>query len=215
MDLFTASDFKIFDIPGFRDRMGAIAKNVRPKLVAIGEELAPKVSEMVDRTIFPHVALHARRTVNPPDDTWMAMGSSKRGYKQDVHFKVAISRNCVRLLFEVGPEYYQKGEWALEWKREHDLVRESIEGNRKLSWFKNEHDEEPQIGLNKLSTDALRDLGVELTRRREGQLVLGRKISEKEFLGMSSASFKRAANASFKPLSPLFSLRAPRVLVAS
>src|SRR6059036_18208 len=99
MELFTSADFKIFDIAAFHERMGSILMKIRPKLTSIGETLAPKVSELVDRPLFVHVAKHARRTVNPPDDTWAAFGRDPRGYKKDVHFKVAISRHCVRFLF--------------------------------------------------------------------------------------------------------------------
>ncbi len=48
MELFTAEDFKVFDIQGFHERMAAILTRIRPKLTSIGEELAPRVSELVD-----------------------------------------------------------------------------------------------------------------------------------------------------------------------
>jgi uncharacterized protein YktB (UPF0637 family) len=54
------------------------------------------------------VARHARRTVNPPDDTWVAFAPDRRGYKKHCHFKVAVSRNAVRFLFDVGPEHADK-----------------------------------------------------------------------------------------------------------
>jgi len=43
MELFTLDDFKIFDIPGFNERMAAILTRIRPKLTSIGEDLAPKL----------------------------------------------------------------------------------------------------------------------------------------------------------------------------
>src|SRR5947207_816856 len=97
MELFTLHDFKIFDIPGFHERMAAILTRIRPKLTSIGDRLAPKVSPLVDVPLYVHVAKHARRTVNPPDDTWAAFGASPRGYKKDVHFKVAVSRSTARI----------------------------------------------------------------------------------------------------------------------
>src|SRR5947209_2843414 len=118
MELFTAEDFKVFDIQGFNDRMAAIRTRIRPKLQSIGEEVAPRASGLVDTPLHVHVAKHARRTVNPPDDTWAALGANPRGYKKDVHFKIAISRHCLRFLFEVGPEYYAKSDWARGWHRE-------------------------------------------------------------------------------------------------
>src|SRR5688572_27122353 len=108
MDLFTSEDFKVFDIPDFGNRMNAIRSAIRPKLAVIGNALVPKVAALVDHPLHVHVAKHARRTVNPPDDTWAALAQDSRGYKKDVHFKIAVSRHCVRFLFEVGPEYYEK-----------------------------------------------------------------------------------------------------------
>ena len=97
MEIFTLDDFNVFDLRGFNERMGAIMTRIRPKLTSTGEELAPKLSPLVDRPLYVHVAKHARRTVNPPDDTWAAFGANPRGYKKDVHFKVAVSRHCVWL----------------------------------------------------------------------------------------------------------------------
>lgn len=102
---FTAKDFQVFDIPDFQGRMGAIRAQIRPKLEELGKALPPGIGRLVEGEVFAHVAKHARRTVNPPEDTWVAFGPDRRGYRKEVHFKVAISRHCVRFLFEVGPEY--------------------------------------------------------------------------------------------------------------
>src|SRR5262245_51059472 len=126
MDLFTRNDFKIFDMPGFHERMAAIRSRIRPRLASIGETIAPRLSALIDHPLHVHVAKHARRTVNPPDDTWAAFGADPRGYKKDVHFKVAVSRHCVRLLFEVGPEYYAKADWVQGWNRDFDQVGRAL-----------------------------------------------------------------------------------------
>ena len=39
---------------------------------------------------FPHVAKHARRTVNPPKDSWVAFAPAKRGYKALPHFQIGL-----------------------------------------------------------------------------------------------------------------------------
>ena len=114
---FTPSDFKVFDIPGFKPRMEAIKSRIRPKLEAVGRELLPDVARIGGAPAFAHVAKHARRTVNPPDDTWVAFALDKRGYKKHCHFKVAVSRTGVRFLFEAGPEHAQKKRWLAAWKR--------------------------------------------------------------------------------------------------
>jgi len=212
MQLFTRKDFKVFEIPGFHERMGAISARVRPKLATIGEELVPKLAEVIDQPLFVHVAKHARRTVNPPDDTWVAIGAGKRGYKKDVHFKVAVSKNCVRLLFEVGPEYYDKSEWVLKWNRDIKQIGEALHAKRTLCWFKDEHDEDPATSLSKLRLEQIGSLVGELTRRKDGQLVLGRRIDQKELLQMRPEQFKRIALNTFKPVSVLFSLHDQRVI---
>ena len=48
--------------------MEAIRTRIRPKLEAIGRELLPDVTRVGGGPAFAHVAKHARRTVNPPDD---------------------------------------------------------------------------------------------------------------------------------------------------
>jgi uncharacterized protein YktB (UPF0637 family) len=213
MELFEAKDFEVFDIPGFEERMQAIAKTIRPKLEGIGEELLPLLSGIVDQELFVHVAKHARRRVNPANDTWAAIGAGKRGYKQDVHFKIAVSRHCVRLLFEVGPEYYDKTEWALKWRREIKGIVEAVGSNKQLGWFKDEHDEDPESLLKGWTPKQIKALGREVTRRREGQLVIGRRIDQQDLIKMKPAAFKRVAQNTFKPVASLFSLHDRRVLV--
>ena len=214
MDLFTSADFKIFDIAAFNERMGAIILKIRPKLTSIGETLAPKLSGLVDRPLFVHVAKHARRTVNPPDDTWAAFGADQRGYKKDVHFKVAVSRHCVRFLFEAGPEYYAKPDWAGEWARDFNAFSAALKAVKGLSWFKNEHDEEPAVALKDLAPAEIKKLGNELTRKRDGQLVLGRRVDAEEFVSLNPKQVEKIATGSFAPLAPLFDLYNTRSRVA-
>ena len=115
---FTPADFKVFEIDGFKPRMEAIRTRIRPKLEAIGKDLLPDVGRIAGNQAFAHVARHARRTVNAPDDTWVAFALDKRGYKKHCHFKVAISRGAVRFLFEAGPEHADKKRWVTAWKRD-------------------------------------------------------------------------------------------------
>ena len=105
---FTPRDFQVFALPDFARRMAAIRGIVRPKLEALGASLEPAVGRIAGSPVFAHVARHARRTVNPPDDTWVAFGPDRRGYKKAPHFKVAVSRHALRFLFELGPEYPSK-----------------------------------------------------------------------------------------------------------
>ncbi len=215
MDLFTSKDFKVFDVAGFEQRMTALRSEIQPKLAEIGEALAPGVSSLVDRPLHVHVAKHLRRTVNPPDDTWAALGADKRGYKKDVHFKIAVSRNCVRLLFELGPEYYDKVEWALKWRRDIRGITSTLRSGKKLAWFKDEHDERPEADLSGLSGTEFRGLGKEVTRRKDGHLVIGRRIDCDEIIRMQPTQFKRIALRTFRSVAGLFSMHEPRIIAAT
>src|SRR2546427_10359086 len=200
---FVAGDFKIFDVKGFKPRMTEIRSRVRPKLDAFGESLTPSVGRSVGGDVFAHVAQHARRTVNPPDDTWVAFGPDARGYKKHSHFKIAVSRSAVRFLFEVGPEHADKKRWAAAWKRNAPRLGPVLRRVKGLAWFKNEHDDEPAAILTDLPADDVARLVEELTRRRDGQLVLGRAVSAEEAARWTPRDYARAARETFHLLAPL------------
>ena len=204
---FTSSDFKIFDLTGFQPRMAAIRAQIRPKLEALGADLLPDLSRITGGETFGHVAKHARRTVNPPDDTWVAFGPDKRGYKKHCHFKVAISRRCVRFLFEAGPEYADKKKWVGAWKKNTGRLAAALRKAKGLTWFKNEHDEEPAAILADLTSEEVARLGDELTRTRDGQFVLGLLVSESDATKWGSEEYRKAAIATFEALAPLYRLR--------
>jgi uncharacterized protein YktB (UPF0637 family) len=204
---FVAGDFKVFDVKGFRARMDEIRTRVRPKLEAFGHSLAPAVARSLGSETFAHVARHARRTVNPPADTWVAFAPDPRGYKKHCHFKVAVSRNCVRFLFEVGPEHADKRRWAAAWKKSAPKLGAVLRRVKGLAWFENEHDEAPAAMLADLSADRLGELGDELTRVRDGQLVLGRAVPAAEAARWTDAQYRAAALEAFRALAPLYRLR--------
>ena len=204
---FTAADFKVFDIPGFKPRMEAIKTRIRPKLEAAGRDLLTDVARVGGGPAFVHVAKHARRTVNPPGDTWVAFAGDKRGYKKHCHFKLAVSRGAVRFLFEAGPEHADKKRWATAWKRHAPQLVPVLRRAKGLAWFKNEHDDEPAAILTDLPADDVARLVEELTRRRDGQLVLGRAVSAEEAARWKPRDYARAALDTFHLLAPLYRLK--------
>jgi uncharacterized protein YktB (UPF0637 family) len=204
---FAVADFKVFDVQGFQPRMTEIRARIRPKLEAFGHSLGPAVARATDGETFVHVAKHARRTVNPPDDTWVAFGPDARGYKKHPHFKVAVSRECVRFLFEIGPEHADKKHFAAAWRRSAGKLGPVIRRVKGLAWFKNEHDEEPAGWLADMTPEIFAGLGDELMRTRDGQLVLGRVIPVGEAARWKEAQYRTAALETFRALAPLYRLR--------
>jgi uncharacterized protein YktB (UPF0637 family) len=88
---FTPADFAVFRVEGFNERMQQIYARVRPKLVRLGDELAPALARRLHMEFFPHVARHARRTINPPPETGAAFGPSPKGYKRFGYLALCIS----------------------------------------------------------------------------------------------------------------------------
>ncbi len=203
---FTARDFQLFDLPGFAERMAAIRGDIRPKLEALGAALTPAIARVAGTELYPHVARHARRTVNPPDDTWVAFGPDRRGYKKARHFKVAVSRHCLRFLFEVGPEYPAKAEFARAWRREAPRLARALAAPPDLAWFAGEHDETPAGALAALDAGGLARLADGLLRARDGQLVLGRRVDAREAARWRGPEYERAALDAFAALSACFRL---------
>lgn len=87
---FTQDDFDTFKIAGLTERMEAIQTRIQPTFKRIGDELTDDITALVGSEMYVHIARHARRTVNPPNDTWMAFAGNKRGYKKHPHFQVGL-----------------------------------------------------------------------------------------------------------------------------
>ena len=204
---FGAADFKVFDVSGFQPRMTKIRERIRPRLEALGHSLAPAIQKTTGDETFIHVAKHMRRTVNPPDDTWVAFAADKRGYKKHPHFKVAVSRHCVRFLFEIGPEHADKKKWATAWKKNAPNIGAVLRRVKGLAWFKNEHDETPAAVLGDMTPEDLLAFADHIVRTRDGQLVLGRVVSADEAAQWTEAQYRTAALETFRALAPLYRLR--------
>src|SRR5216684_1392962 len=70
--------------------MAKLYELIRPRLIRLGNELAPELSRKLHLEFFPHVAKHMRRA-NPPDETWAAFGPSPTGYKRYGYLALCIS----------------------------------------------------------------------------------------------------------------------------
>ncbi|MCM3742702.1 DUF1054 domain-containing protein [Sporosarcina luteola] len=87
---WTIDDFNVFSIEGLEHRMHALQTQIQPKFELIGEEISTYLSSRGTGEFYPHVAKHARRTVNPPNDSWVAFAPAKRGYKALPHFQIGL-----------------------------------------------------------------------------------------------------------------------------
>lgn len=97
---FGPDDFAILTLPEFSERMAALRARLSPRLREIGEALAPQFAQAIGHPFHVHVARHARRKVNPPGDTWVALSENARGYKMLPHFQIGLFAD--RLFLRVG-----------------------------------------------------------------------------------------------------------------
>jgi uncharacterized protein YktB (UPF0637 family) len=132
---FNESDFDIFSIPDFATRMGAIRSNLRPQLLALGEELAHEVRKIAFSPIVPHAAAHMRRRTNPPPETWVAFGRSPRGYKRYVHYRVAVNEGGLRVTVHVEDDSDDKATFAAALRRDRDTLLDRLSMLENLVWY--------------------------------------------------------------------------------
>ena len=109
---FAAADFDVFEIDGLEAQMEALIWHIRPKLEELGARLSPVLALETGLEFYPHVAKHARRTVNPPKDTWVAFASNKRGYKAHPHFQIGLWGTHVFIQFAIIYEAVGKSSFA-------------------------------------------------------------------------------------------------------
>lgn len=99
--MFTKADFDIFKTEmTLEARMYAIKNIIDPKFEAFAQQALPILNED-GQTWTAHVAKHLRRTVYPPDNTWVAFAPNKRGYKMMPHFELGIWEDNVYLWLAV------------------------------------------------------------------------------------------------------------------
>lgn len=123
---FTNKDFDVFKVDGLPERMAALIAQVRPKLEELGEHYAPVLTALTGDEFFPHVAKHARRTTNPPKDTWVAFSNDKRGYKKHPHFQIGLWGDHLFVWFAIINEAVNKEEYSYILKQHIEELKKTI-----------------------------------------------------------------------------------------
>ncbi|KGX93316.1 hypothetical protein N781_12995 [Pontibacillus halophilus JSM 076056 = DSM 19796] len=198
---FTQEDFNIFHIDGLEDRMEALRSTLSPKLESIATDLAPTVSAMTGDEMFVHVAKHARRTTNPPNDTWASLASSKRGYKKLPHFQIGLWESHVFIWFAVIYESPIKDSYARVLKSQIDDIRSSLpEG---FVWSK-DHTKPDVISNDTLSDESMMALLDRLETVKKAELLCGVTIDRNDPVLQDGEAFLTYAENVLKELNTLY-----------
>ncbi len=200
---FTNEDFDVFKINGLDDRMEALKSTIRPKLEELGRHFAPTLSGLSGDEMFPHVAKHARRTKNPPNDTWVAFASNARGYKMLPHFQIGLWETHVFIWFAVIYEAPNKQEIG---KAFEDSLEKLYNEIPKDYVWSGDHTKPSAIPHNLLSKEELKSMFVRLQTVKKAEILCGFHISREEAVSMPADQFIEKADSVFRNLLPLYKM---------
>lgn len=193
------TDFDVFKIDGLEHRMQALIEKVRPKFESFGKNYATFFSSKVGDEFFPHVAKHARRSVNPPKDSWVAFAPYKRGYKAIPHFQIGLWGTHVFIILAVIYEAPDKV-----------AIAEKLLKNKKL--FKQlpqdfiisgDHMSPEAVPVD---TEELDKLLIRFRDVKKGEFLVGRHLVKEDAVKMSGEEFEAYAEETFEALLPIYQL---------
>ncbi|QED47387.1 YktB family protein [Cytobacillus dafuensis] len=200
---FTHTDFDVFKINGLDERMEALITHIRPKLEGLGHYFAPILSLETEDEIFPHVAKHARRTINPPQDTWVAFASSRRGYKMLPHFQIGLWETHVFIWFALIYEAPNKEIFGKELEANINKIYKQTPKN--FVWSVDHTKPEASVHGN-LSKEELRSMFVRLQKVKKAEILCGLHLSKEDAILMTPENFLEQAESVFKTLLTLYKL---------
>ena len=202
---FNASDFAVFSIPDFPSRMATLRAQITPKLRDLGEELLPAISKATGSVMHPHVALHIRRTTNPPEETWVAFSPEKKSYKPFVHFRAGISAGKIRVTVFVEDYADEKEVFAKNLRsNSEDLTRYFTRHKEILGYSLLDDEGRPLFGAL-LDSNKLRFLSDRLLYIKSMHAIFGIAIPEKRALAYGSGITAQIVKAA-KALKPVYEL---------
>lgn len=200
---FTNTDFEVFKIDGFEERMDALKENIRPKLEALGHHFAPTLSSLTGTEMYAHVAKHARRTVNPPKDTWVAFASNSRGYKMLPHFQIGLWETHVFVWFAVIYEAPNKAEFGKTLEKKINTIYKDTP--KEFVWS-GDHTK-PDVLLHKdLKKEDLKALFERLQTVKKAEILCGYQFPKEEVVEMSADDFIEKVDQVFNQLLPLYKM---------
>lgn len=206
---FAPIDFDGFLLPGLDERMSFIKTGPRPKLIALGQELAPALAELAGHTLYPTVALHARRKVNPPNDTWVAWSANRRGYKMLPHFQVGLWHTHAFIQAGVIYEAAGRAQFAANLLANWPALQGALPGH--FRWLEDYARPEGILHADMTLADVER-IAARLTTRREADCMVGLSVPSTAVV-VAGESFADLALSTMRTLMPIYRLAmAPAVL---
>ncbi|GEQ33931.1 DUF1054 family protein [Marinilactibacillus psychrotolerans] len=98
---YKKEDFEIFQLKQLEERMEAIRERIQPIFQEFGDTYSRIVEEKTGYKTHFHIAQHRRRTTNPPESTWSAIGGDSRGYKKYPHIQMGINEEHIFIFVSI------------------------------------------------------------------------------------------------------------------
>ncbi len=197
---FTQKDFQTFEIDGLDARMEAIKERIQPKFSMIGSALAEDVAAFSGSEMHLHIAKHARRTKNPPKDTWLAIAHDKRGYKKHPHFQLGLFDDHLFLWLAHIYEMPGKEKAAKTFLEHSDDILSAVPDSYLISRDHMKKDDLPFTEENLTSTlERFRDV-------KKGEFLLGRKLYADDPMLKDGDKVYRFAKETYETLMPVYKM---------
>ncbi|WP_414052785.1 YktB family protein [Macrococcus animalis] len=197
---FTNKDFDVFKVEGLASRMEVLIETTRPKLENLGDHFSKYLSEQTDETFYPHVAKHLRRKTNPPNDTWVAFSTNKRGYKMLPHFQIGLFGSHAFVLFGIIYESPDKERMASKWKKQIKTIQ-SLDNDYIIKGDHMKEDYDFIKNIQKKDIDAYINRLVDV---KKGELMFGKVFYPGDDALKSDKSFIQAIEKTYFDLLPLY-----------
>ncbi len=200
---FNNQDFEVFHIQGLEPRMDKLKQTISPKLEEIGKFFTPHLSTLLQEEIYVHVAKHARRTTNPPTDTWVAWSTSKRGYKPHPHFQVGLWSTHLFVWFALIYEAPNKRQFAEQLEKHIDEVFDKIPTH--FVWSI-DHTKPVVIPHEELNKEQLLNMIDKLKKVKKAEILCGIKIDRNDPILENKEALLDTIGSTFEALTPLYRL---------
>jgi len=199
--LFTENDFQIFQIPGLKDRMEAIQQQLQPKFAKIGPVIADFLADTCQQTFYVHIAKHARRTVHPPEQTWLAWSTHQRGYKPYPHFQFGINAHSLFIWFSIFRECKQKEQIATHLTEQLTTWWTTLPVD---FLFADDHTKDEQIPIRELDIDTIRQKLTRLRQVKKAEFLCGTQIPRQTSIQLDEDALINKIQQTLRTLLPLY-----------
>ncbi len=200
---FTNEDFDVFLIDGLEARMEALKENIRPKLESLGQHFAPTLSALTGDEMFVHVAKHARRTINPPKDTWVAFANNVRGYKMLPHFQIGMWNTHLFIWFAIIYEAPQQEVIGARFTKRATKIYKEIP--KDFAWSV-DHTKPETVKHGQLSKKDLLSYFDRFQNVKKAELLCGYTIDKEKAIQLGSEGLMEQIDEVFNKVAPLYKI---------